>query len=225
MERFELYLKGISIALKGVPITVGVSLLAVLVGVLFGLFIALLKMSNYKILKWPASIYVELFRGTPLIVQALILAYGVPQLLQANHVDFTWPYLIIPAIIVCGLNSAAYVAEVIRGGLQAVDKGQLEAARSLGMSKAMAMRLIIIPQAFRIILPTLGNEFITLIKETAVLSFVGVVEILRRGNLWNSSTFETFPAYIGVAIVYLMLTIPLSRAVAYTERRMANDRG
>lgn len=223
MDNLDLYLKGITIALKGVPITVGVSLVAVLIGVLFGLLIALQKMSSYKIIRWPASVYVEIFRGTPLIVQALILAYGVPQLLQAKGIDFTWPFLVIPAILVCGLNSAAYVAEVIRSGLQAVDKGQMEAARSLGMSKGMAMKLIIIPQAFRIVLPTLGNEFITLIKETAVLSFVGVVEILRRGTLWNASSFETFPAYIGVALVYLLLTIPLSRAVAYAERRLTTS--
>ncbi|WP_037372923.1 amino acid ABC transporter permease [Anaerovorax odorimutans] len=223
MEILELYLKGITVALKGIPITIGVSLVAVFIGVLLGLIIALQKMSKFKIVRWPANVYVEVFRGTPLIVQALILAYGVPQLLQSNDIPFKWPYLIIPAIIVCGLNSAAYVAEVIRSGLQAVDKGQMEAARSLGMSKGMAMKLIIIPQAFRIILPALGNELITLIKETAVLSYVGVVEILRRGTLWNASSFETFPAYVGVAIVYLLLTIPLSRIVAYAEGRMAQS--
>ena len=107
------------------------------------------------------------------------MAYGVPQLLQVNGVSFRWPELVIPAIIVCGLNSAAYMSEVVRSGLQAVDKGQMEAARSLGMPKKMAMKLIIIPQAIRIILPAFCNEFVTLIKETSVLSFVGVIEITR----------------------------------------------
>ncbi|MDD2218431.1 MAG: amino acid ABC transporter permease [Eubacteriales bacterium] len=219
-----LYLDGFLVALKGAPVTIGVSLVAVALGVCLGLGIALMKMSKHWILRIPATIYVEIVRGTPIIVQAFIFAYGVPQLLQANGMDFRWSHLIIPAVIVCSLNSAAYVAEVIRSGLQAVDKGQMEAARSLGMSHTMSMRLIMIPQAFRIILPALGNEFVTLIKETSVLSFVGVIEIMRKGTLWNAATFETFPAYIGVAVAYMILTIPLSRFVSYVEKRMATDK-
>ncbi len=208
-------------AIKGIPATVGVSLIAVALGIILGLGLALMKMSKHKLLKIPAAVYIEIVRGTPMIVQALIMAYGVPYLIQSQGAEFRWPDLVIPAIMVCGLNSAAYVAEIIRAGLQAVDSGQMEAARSLGMPHAMAMRLIIIPQAFRIILPSLGNEFVSLIKETAILSYVGVVEILRRAALWNASGFETFPAYIGAAVCYLMLTIPLSKLVAYVERRMA----
>jgi polar amino acid transport system permease protein len=113
------------------------------------------------------------------------------------------------------------MAEIIRSGIQAVDKGQMEAARSLGMNQKMAMKLIIIPQAIRIILPAFCNEFVTLIKETSVLGYVGVVEILRHGQLWNSSSFETFPAYIGVALAYMMLTIPLSKLINGYERRRA----
>ena len=217
----ELYIKGIEMAIKGVPATVGVSLIAIALGVILGLGLALLKMSKHKFLSIPAMVYIEIVRGTPMIVQALIMAYGVPYLIQSQGTEFRWPALVIPALMVCALNSAAYVAEIIRAGLQAVDQGQMEAARSLGMSHSMAMRLIIIPQAFRIILPSLGNEFVSLIKETAILSYVGVVEILRRAALWNASSFETFPAYIGAAVVYMMLTIPLSKLVAYVERRMA----
>lgn len=219
-----LYLDGFLVALKGAPVTIGVSIVAVALGVCLGLCIALMKMSKHWILKIPSIIYVEIVRGTPIVVQAFIFAYGIPQILQASGVPFKWAQLIIPAVIVCSLNSAAYVAEVIRSGLQAVDKGQMEAARSLGMGHMMSMRLIIIPQAFRIILPALGNEFVTLIKETSVLSFVGVVEIMRKGTLWNAATFETFPAYIGVACAYMVLTIPLSRLVSYVELRMANDK-
>ena len=117
-------------------------------------------------------------------MQALIVAFGIPQLLNKYGVEFNWSNMeIVPAIIVCGLNSATYVAEIIRSGLQAVDIGQTEAARSLGMSSGLTMRIVIIPQAFRIILPALGNEVVTLVKETAVLSFVGVVEILRKNVL------------------------------------------
>ena len=188
----ELYLKGFTIALGGVPATLGVTLVALIVGVLLGLVLALMKMAKNKILRAISAVYIEIVRGTPLIVQALILAYGVPKFLQGNGVYFRWPYLVIPAIIVCGLNSAAYVAELIRSGIRAVDKGQMEAARSLGMSRRKAMRLIIIPQALKIVLPAFGNEFVSLIKETSVLSYVGVVEILRKGALWNAASFNTF---------------------------------
>lgn len=218
-----LYVKGFLVALQGVPVTVGVTLIAMVTGVVLGLVLALMKMSRIKVLTALASLYIEIIRGTPLIVQALIMAYGLPQLLQSSGISFRWPYLIIPAVIVCGLNSAAYVAEVIRSGIQAVDKGQMEAARSIGMTKGQAMKLIVIPQALKIVLPAFGNEFVSPIKETSVLSYVGVVEILRKGALWNAATFNTFEAYIGVALVYMLLTIPTSKLVKRLEKTMAND--
>ena len=218
-----LYVKGFLVALQGVPVTVGVTLIAMVTGVVLGLVLALMKMSRINVLTALASLYIEIIRGTPLIVQALIMAYGLPQLLQSSGISFRWPYLIIPAVIVCGLNSAAYVAEVIRSGIQAVDKGQMEAARSIGMTRAQAMKLIVIPQALKIVLPSFGNEFVSLIKETSVLSYVGVVEILRKGALWNAATFNTFEAYIGVALVYMLLTIPSSKLVKHLEKKMANS--
>ncbi|MDD5823926.1 MAG: amino acid ABC transporter permease [Firmicutes bacterium] len=217
----ELYVKGFLIACKGIPATVGVSLFAILIGASLGLLLALARQSKVKLLRGVSAVYVDIIRGTPMIVQALIMAYGIPQLMQSSGVPFKWPELIIPAMIVCALNSAAYMAEVVRSGLQAVDRGQMEAARSLGMPKKMAMRLIIIPQAIRIILPAFCNEFVTLIKETSVLSFVGVIEITRRGALWNSQSFETFPAYIGVALAYMILTIPLTKLIGRYEKKQA----
>jgi polar amino acid transport system permease protein len=216
-----IYLKGFLIACKGIPATVCVSLIAIVIGAALGLLLALCSQTRSKVLHVIAKVYVDIIRGTPMLAQALIMAYGVPWLLQSWGIDFTWPQMVIPAIIVCGCNSAAYMSEVIRSGIQAIDKGQMEAARSLGMSHGMAMRLVIIPQAIRIILPAFCNEFVTLIKETSVLGYVGVVEILRRGQLWNSSSFETFPAYIGVALAYMVLTIPLSKLINGYERRMA----
>jgi polar amino acid transport system permease protein len=220
----EVYLKGFLIACKGIPATVAVSLIAIVLGAAFGLLLALCSQTKSKILQVIAKVYVDIVRGTPMLVQALIMAYGIPWLLQSWGVAFKWDDfggMAVPAVIVCGFNSAAYMSEVIRSGIQAIDKGQMEAARSLGMSHGMAMRLIIIPQAIRIILPAFANEFVTLIKETSVLGYVGVVEILRRGQLWNSSSFETFPAYIGVAIAYMILTIPLSKVINGYERKMA----
>lgn len=219
----SIYLDGFLVALRGAPMTLGVCLFAVLLGTIFGLIIALMKTSKVKILKFISTIYIEIVRGTPMIVQALIMAYGIPYLLQQNGVYFKWPQLLIPAMLVCGLNSAAYLAEVIRGGLQAVDHGQIEAAHSLGMTKKQVLRLIVLPQAFKITLPSFGNEFVTLIKETAVLSFVGVVEILRSAQLWNASTFETFPAYVGAAAVYLIITFTLSRGVFLLEKRLNRE--
>ena len=222
----EVYLQGIWVALQGAPMTIAVSIFAVIVGAVVGLGFALMRKSEKVIPRGIAKIYIEVVRGTPMIVQALIMAYGIPYLLQHNsicEINFRWPVLIIPAMLVCGLNSAAYMAEVIRGGIQAVDPGQVEAAQSLGMSKKQINRFIVLPQAFRIVIPSFGNEFVTLIKETAVLSYVGVVEILRSAQLWNAASYETFPAYIGAAIVYLALTYPLSKAVGALEKYMMKD--
>ena len=216
------YLQGVIVAAKGAPTTLMISLVAVFIGLILGLLVAMAKMSRFKILRGIATIYVDILRGTPLLVQVLILAYGIPQIISEWFgVSFHWEIKILIGFIACGVNSSAYMAEIIRSGLQAVDIGQTEAARSLGMSSAQTMRYIIIPQAFKIIVPALGNEFIALIKETAILSVAGIVEITRRGQLWASQSFLSFQAYIGVAVIYLIMTLTLSRIVAYLERRMA----
>ncbi|WP_243158093.1 amino acid ABC transporter permease [Aminipila terrae] len=217
------YLMGIKVAYSGIGATLQITLVAVIIGITLGLFVALCKLSRHKIINLPAIVYVELLRGTPLLVQALILYYGVPMILQNHGIQFRWDYPIIAGMLVCGINSSAYVAEIIRSGLQAVDKGQLEASRSLGMTHFQSMKLVIIPQAFKIILPALGNEFVALIKETAVLSVITITEITRKSTLWSSVTFQSWPAYLGTAFVYLSLTIPLSRIVVYMERRMAQS--
>lgn len=221
------YLYGVVVAARGVPVTLVISLVAVFGGLIIGLLVAIAKRSGYKILRAIGTIYVDILRGTPLLVQVLILAYGVPQLLKSTFgMQFNWPHMIIVGFIACGINSSAYMAEIIRSGLQAIDIGQTEAARSLGMSKGQTMRYVVIPQAFKIIVPAMGNEFVTLIKETSILSVAGIVEVTRRGTLWASSSFLSFQAYIGVAVVYLVMTLTLSRLVAYIERRLAqSDRG
>lgn len=217
----EIYLKGIQIAYSGIIVTLEITVFAVIIGIAAGLIVALGKMSSVKPVKLLFSAYVEILRGTPLIVQVLIVYAGAPMLLNQYGFDFRWDDPVVASILVCGINSSAYVAEIIRGGLQAVDKGQMEAARSLGMSHFQAMRFIIVPQAFRIILPALANEFIALLKETAVLSIISVVEVTRKSMLWGAATFEYWPAYLGTAFVYLSITLPLSRLVAYMERRLA----
>ena len=221
------YLQGILIALKGAPVTLSVSAVAVIAGLVLGLVVAICKQSKFKVLRGIATVYVDVLRGTPLLVQVLILAYGVPQIVSALFdIQFNWGNFIWVGFIACGINSSAYMAEIIRSGLQAIDKGQTEAARSLGLNSFQTMRYIIVPQAFKIIVPAMGNEFITLIKETSILSVVGIRDITRMGTLWASQSFLSFQAYIGVAIVYLFMTMTLSRVVAYIERRMGQgDRG
>ncbi len=218
------YLHGIAVAARGVPVTLLISLVAVTGGLVIGLFVAIAKRSKFKVLRALATIYVDVLRGTPLLVQVLILAYGVPQLIrEIFDVQFNWEHMIIVGFIACGINSSAYMAEIIRSGLQAIDIGQTEAARSLGLNSRQTMRYIIVPQAFKIIVPALGNEFVTLIKETSILSVAGIVEITRRGTLWASQSFKSFQAYIGVAIVFLIFSLTLSRLVAYIERRLAQS--
>ncbi len=220
----EAYLEGVVVAARGVPVTLLISLVAIIAGLVIGLCAAMAKRSKITIVRWIGNVYVDVLRGTPLLVQVLILAYGVPQLIRAvSGVQFNWSDMIIVGFIACGINSSAYMAEIIRSGLQAVDVGQTEAARSLGLTNKQTMRYIIVPQAFKIIVPALGNEFVTLIKETSILSVAGIVEVTRRGTLWASQSFQSFPAYIGVAIVYLIMTLTLSRLVAYIERRLAQS--
>ena len=149
------FIKGFFIAAKGIPQTLLVSLFALILGILFGLILALVRTSRSKVLRFLTGLYIEIVRGTPMVVQALVMAYGIPALIQSYGLGFKWAMLVIPAMLVCGLNSAAYMAEVIRGGLQAVDPGQIEAAQSLGMTKGQITRLIVLPQAIRIVIPSL----------------------------------------------------------------------
>lgn len=212
--------KGYQMMLDGLKSTVIIALGALVIGVLMGTLVAIVKVrQNRGVIGWIlsgiADIYIAIIRGTPVMVQLLLVYFGLLSPLGVSAM--------IVAILVFGLNSGAYVAEIIRSGIQAVDKGQMEAARSIGMTRAQAMKLIVIPQALKIVLPSFGNEFVSLIKETSVLSYVGVVEILRKGALWNAATFNTFEAYIGVALVYMLLTIPSSKLVKHLEKKMANS--
>ena len=219
------YITGIMVAARGIGTTLQITCVAVIIGVLVGLIIALCKISKFKTLRAISSVYIDVLRGTPLMVQVLLVYIGLPYFMQqtVGIEGFKWSSALVVSMVVCGINSSAYVAEIIRAGLQAIDKGQTEAARSLGMSYWQTMRFVIVPQAFRVIIPALGNEFITLIKETAILSVITITDITRSSMLWASSTFIYFPAYIGTAIVYMILTIPLSKVMNLLERKLAND--
>ncbi|QXM05439.1 amino acid ABC transporter permease [Crassaminicella indica] len=200
--------------ISGTGVTLFLSFFGVIFGVIFGIFLALMKMSKKAVLRFPSVAYIELVRGTPLLVQLFIVYYGLPLLTGVEFPD------LMLAIIAVSLNSAAYVAEIIRAGIQSIDKGQMEAARSLGMTNAMAMRYIIIPQAFKNILPALGNEFIVLVKESAIVSVVGIYDLMYRADTVRGISFKPFAPLVIAAIIYFIITFTLSKLVGNLERRL-----
>lgn len=209
--------------LSGAKITVLLAVFSVFFGVALGVFFALLKLSNNKLLRGIATSYIEFLRGTPMLVQLYIIYYGLP-LIGINFPDipaFGSSFPDFMAGVVClSFNSGAYVAEIIRAGIQAVDKGQMEASRSLGFTYAMTMRYIIIPQAFRNILPALGNEFIVIIKESAIVSIIGIHDLMYNADTVRGNIFQPFEPLIIAAIMYFMMTFTLSKALGLVERRL-----
>jgi polar amino acid transport system permease protein len=206
---------GITLLFNGLKVTVIVTLFAVFFGVVLGTVIALMRMSKKRLISFIARAYTEVIRGTPVLVQLLIIYFVVFQAFDINKT--------MAAIIAFGINSGAYVSEIIRAGIQAVSKGQMEAARSLGMPHHMAMKEIILPQAVKNILPALGNEFIVLFKETSIIGFIGGNDLMRAGNKIRSITYEATIPLIATAIIYLILTLTLSHMLSRVERRMKNS--
>ncbi len=199
--------------INGAKLTLFLAFFTVLFGTILGLLLSLMKLSNSKILKAISTAYIEFLRGTPVLVQLYIIYYGLPSL----GIEFPD---VVAGIITLSLNSAAYVAEIIRAGINAVDKGQMEAARSLGMSNAQAMRHIIIPQAFKNILPALGNEFIVVIKESSIVSVIGIHELMYNADTVRGNTFRPFEPLIVAALLYFVMTFTLSKVLGVAERRM-----
>ena len=208
--------------LRGLVATLEIAVFGLLIGIVIGTLIAIVKvMPKYKrlprILSAVCDVYVGFFRGTPMVVQLLI---GWFVILPAFHVNLD---NVAVAIIVFGLNSGAYISEIMRGGIQSVDPGQLEAARAVGLPYAPAMLRVVVPQAVKNILPTLGNEFITLIKETSVVSFIAVVDVTKAFRQIGDSNYSYIIPYLMLALVYLVLVIGISRLVKLMERRFARN--
>ncbi|ABZ78030.1 polar amino acid ABC transporter, inner membrane subunit [Shewanella halifaxensis HAW-EB4] len=203
---------GIYLILNGLKVTLIVTFFAMIIGSILGVATTLMKMSSKWYLRWPANFYVSVIRGTPVVVQLVILYFIV---LAALDVD-----KITAAVIAFGLNSGAYISEIIRAGIQAVDKGQMEAARSLGLSQAATMKEVILPQAIKNILPSLGNEFIVLLKETAVIGFIGGVDLMRAGEIIRSRTFEDSVPLFTCALIYLLLTYIFTFILSRFETRL-----
>ncbi|MCD5000896.1 ABC transporter permease subunit [Enterococcus saccharolyticus] len=204
---------------NGAGYTIFLAFIGVLFGTLLGAILALLKLAKSKILRLLATIYIEYVRGTPLLVQIFIVYFGTGIL----GIDMS---RLAAGCIALSLNSGAYVAEIIRAGIMAVNKGQLEAARSLGMNQTQAMRHIVFPQAIKNILPALGNEFVTVIKESSVVSVIGVSELIFQAGNVQGASFKPFLPYVIVSLIYFVLTFTLSRLLGVAERRMStNDKG
>lgn len=210
---------GYLVVLEGLLVTVEIAVFGLLIGILFGTLIAIVRvMPKYKllpkILDIICSIYVGLFRGIPIVVQ-LLVGYWV--ILPAIGLS---GYALLIAIVMFGLNSAAYVSEIMRSGIQAVDLGQLEAARALGMPYSTSMMKIVIPQSIKNILPTLGNEFIVLIKDTSVVYFIALVDLTRAFQEIGDATYEYVIPYLFLALVYLVLVIGIALLIKLMERRL-----
>ncbi|HEG7268377.1 TPA: ABC transporter permease subunit [Staphylococcus aureus] len=203
-----------SFFLKGIKITILISLIGVALGSILGAFVALMKLSKIKIISWIASIYIEILRGTPMLVQVFIVFFGITAALGLDI-----------SALVCGtialvINSSTYIAEIIRAGINAVDKGQMEAARSLGLNYRQTMKSVIMPQAIKNILPALGNEFVTLIKESSIVSTIGVGEIMFNAQVVQGISFDPFTPLIVAAALYFVLTFVLTRIMNMIEGRL-----
>lgn len=209
--------------IDGAKNTVLLAFFTVALGVVLGVFLALMRISKNKLLNIISTAYVEIIRGTPLLVQIFIIYYGLP-LIGINFPSIAFlgsaGEEFVAGIIALSINSGAYVAEIIRSGIQSVDKGQMEAARSLGMTYSMSMKHIIIPQAFKNILPALGNEFIVIIKESSIVSVIGINELMYNANTVRGNTFIPLEPLIVAAGIYFVLTFTLSKLLGIVERRM-----
>ena len=198
---------------NGLRVTLTVSGLAVILGIALGVVLALMRLSKLKPVSFLAGAYIDLIRGTPVVVQLMIFYFVIlGPLTNLSKLNI--------ASIAFGCNSAAYVSEIVRGGILSIDHGQTEAGRSLGLSEAMTMRFIIMPQAFKNILPPLGNELIMLIKETSILGYIGVVDLARAGEQIRSRTMDAFLPLMAVALIYYVLVKALSYLLKILERRL-----
>lgn len=210
----------IKLLAQGMLTTIEVTVLSLLLAVVIGLLSCLSGMSKVKPLKWISKFYVWIIRGTPFIVQLFLIHFGVPEVVRAlTGARFSFaPFM--SATITLGLNAGAYISEIFRGGISAIDRGQMEAARSLGLSKGRAMIKVILPQAFKISVPSLCNQFIITLKDSSLASIIALEEITLKGNLYAAKEFKYFATYLMIGIAYLIIITILSTFIKMIERRL-----
>jgi glutamine transport system permease protein len=200
--------------MRGVWYTIYLTVGGLFFGFLLGVTVGLMKLARNFFARKLAGLYIELIRGTPMLVQAMFLYYGVPMAMGLRIPP------LIAGIIVIAINSGAYIAEIVRGAIQSINIGQTEAGRSIGLTRAQTMRYIIWPQAFRRMIPPLGNQFIISLKDTSLLMVIGVGELLRTGQEIVAVTFRAFEVYMAVALVYLAMTMTIAKALRMLEHRL-----
>lgn len=205
--------------LRGLGNTIIITVFALIIGVVMGFLVAVIRSTHDKrgglnFVNFICKIFLTVWRGTPTVVQVMIMYYVI--LVSVNN-------KILVAVIAFGLNSAAYVAEIVRSGIMSIDEGQFEAGRSLGLNYAQTMRLIILPQAFKNVLPALGNEFITLLKETSVSGYIGMMDLTKGADIIRSQTYEPIMPLLGCAAIYLVLVMLLTTVLQKLEGRLRNS--
>ncbi len=224
MDFTRVFQDGLPKLFEGAKLTIGIAILAILAGLIIGFISCLMGLSKNRILKGISAVYVWIIRGTPMIVQAFFVFFAVPQLLNmipGARVTLT-PFF--AGFITLSLNAGAYLSEVFRGGIQAVPVGQTEAARSLGLSSFKTMMKVVLPQAFKISLPSMVNQFIITVKDTSILSVIGLAEIVNHAKQFVGSTWRFFETYILVAVFYLVIVSALMVLSNYIEKRMSYER-
>ena len=213
MKVINLFITHLPIFLNALLVTVEVTVASLIIGTVLGIIFALFKLSKIKPLQWIANIYISIIRGTPLLVQILFIYFGIPMVL-----GFTWN-LMTAGIVIMSINAGAYMTELIRGGIESVDKGQVEAARSLGLSYSQAMAKVIMPQAMRTMLPSIINQFIVTLKDTSLLSVIGLRELTQNTKIIVANNMEAFTMYFIVAVYYWVIVNILTLIANRIEKR------
>ncbi len=207
--------------LSGTVTTIYITLGAISLGALLGLIVGMARLSQNRLAATLSLIYVTIIRGTPMLLQILFFFFGIPQMYMLLTGQSLSPSPVLTGIIALGINSGAYMGEIVRGGIQSIEKGQMEAARSLGLNHGQAMRFVILPQAIKRIIPSLANEFIVLLKDSSLVSSIGAGELMYNSRVMGAK-YYAFPAFLmGAAIVYLSLTMVFTQLVTRLERRLA----
>lgn len=204
--------------IHGIGVTLALTAIGYIGGLILGLFVGMGKLSKRKWIYLPSKYYVDFFRGTPLLVQILLIHTAVIPGIFGHSLGF-----FTSGVIALTLNSAAYNAEIIRAGIQSIEKGQTEAARSLGMTASAAMKLIVLPQAFRRMIPPLGNELIALMKDSSLVTVIAANDLLYAGKIVAGASNRFWEPYITVAILYLLLTFIFGKLIGYVEKRFSNS--
>ncbi|MGL5354555.1 MAG: amino acid ABC transporter permease [Clostridium sp.] len=216
MEFIELFQKSLPSLMSGLGMTIKMAIFALIIASIAGIIFGLMSISKSKILRGISIVYIYIVRGTPLMIQAMFVYLGLGQALNVRFDP------VVAGIVILGFNSGAYLSEIFRGGIEAVDKGQMEAARSLGLSKAKAMTKVVLPQAIKIMIPSILNQFIIAIKDTSILSVIGIRELMQSGQIIVGTTFKAFEVYGIVAMMYLIVITILTLISKQVERRLAS---